>query len=144
MTIVLACVLPSGLWMSMYTEGDLVAGAAFAVLGLVTGFTAIAGWRCAMQGNFHQHRRWMERCFLLLCSAVTLRVLGGLVLTLNLETMWMYGAIGWASWIVPLLIYEIAIRTPFNQLIIGRPTAQTPFNREGIVKQSEKNYDDCL
>jgi hypothetical protein len=48
----------------------------------------------------------MWRTFVLLCSAVVLRMLGGLATVAHLDAAWLYPASIWASWLVPLLALE--------------------------------------
>jgi len=76
--IVLLVLVPSGLWMARYAETGRIATIGFSSLGIVTGTCVLMGWRAAVRRQFIEHRRWMMRCFLLLCSAVVLRVIGGL------------------------------------------------------------------
>ncbi len=97
-------VVPSGLWMSWYAMGGAVAAAGFAMLAILTGATALLGWRAVMRREFVQHQRWMSRCFLLLCSAVVLRMIGGLVEVLHLPDC--YAVAAWLSWLLPLCAGE--------------------------------------
>ncbi len=103
-----ACVLflvaPSGLWMAWYAATGAIAAAGFAVLAVVTVVCATKGWRAAMQRRFGEHRRWMLRCYVLLCSAVVLRVIGGLSDLLGVE--WTYPYAAWLSWLLPLIVLE--------------------------------------
>lgn len=103
---VLLLVVPSGLWMSWWSMGGRPAGAAFAMLAVATGFCITMGWRRAVQRQFASHNRWMGRVFVLLFSAVTLRVFGGLAFVLDIEAEWTYALSGWLSWAGPLLFYE--------------------------------------
>jgi len=103
---ILLLVAPSGLWMSWYSMTGLMAGSGFASLAIATGFCVLMGWRRAVQRRIAEHRRWMWRCFLLLCSAVVLRMIGGLATVADSEAGWIYPAAAWASWLVPLVIYE--------------------------------------
>ncbi len=103
-----ACVLflvaPSGLWMAWYAATGTVAAAGFAVLAVVTVVCATKGWRAAMHRRFGEHRRWMLRCYVLLCSAVLLRVIGGLSDVLGVG--WTYPYAAWLSWLLPLFVLE--------------------------------------
>jgi hypothetical protein len=74
---ILLIVAPSGLWMAFYAEAGIWATVGFAILACVTAACAAFGWRSAVHRRFKVHRLWMERCFLLLCSTVVLRLLGG-------------------------------------------------------------------
>jgi len=103
-----ACVLflvaPSGLWMAWYAETGAIAAVGFAALATVTAICVAKGWRAATQQRFGAHRRWMLRCYVLLCSAVVLRVIGGLAGVLGIEGTYPFAA--WLSWLLPLFILE--------------------------------------
>ncbi len=108
---VLGVVTPSGLWMAFYTEsnsaaGALIAGCAFAALAVATGWTVALGWRAAVKRKFAVHRLWMWRCYVLLCSAVVLRIVGGFSLLADFESDWLYPASAWGSCFLPLLLFE--------------------------------------
>ncbi len=109
--IQVACVLllvaPSGLWMARYAETGAVAAVGFATLAILTGASAVLGWRLAVQRRFAEHRRWMWRCYILLCSAVVLRLLGGLATVADVGADWPYQFAAWISWMVPLSIFEL-------------------------------------
>ena len=105
---VLLLVVPSGLWMAWYATAGRVATIAFAVLAMLTAACVLFGWRSAVRKRFAEHRRWMSRCFLLLCSAVVIRVLGGLGTVLEVEAAWYDPAASWASWLVPLGVFELS------------------------------------
>ena len=103
---VLLLVTPSGLWMAWYAETGTIAGTGFATLAIVTGMCVALGWRSAVKRRFAEHQRWMLRCFILLCSAVVLRVIGGLTIVAGVESEWAYPLAAWISWLLPLMAYE--------------------------------------
>ena len=104
----IACVLflvaPSGLWLAWYAATGVVAAIGFATLAVDTTICAAKGWRAAIQRRFDQHRFWMLRCYALLCSAVVLRVIGGLSDVVGAE--WTYPFAAWFSWLLPLFVLE--------------------------------------
>lgn len=104
--IVLLLVAPSGLWMSYYAMTGAVAAAGLASLAIITGTCVVLGWRAAVARRFADHRRWMWRTFILLCSAVVIRMIGGLATVMQLDAVWLYPFSAWASWLVPLLVFE--------------------------------------
>ncbi len=108
---VLFLVLPSGLWMSYRAMTGWLASLSFAMLSVVASACVIQGWRYAVKRKFATHQRWMERCFVLLCSAVTLRVFGGLAVWFEIESDWYYTLSSWLCWVLPLAGYEIYVRT---------------------------------
>jgi len=103
---VLFLVAPSGLWMAYYAQAGPIAGAGFAALAIATGICVALGWRSAVNSRFADHRRWMWRGFLLLCSAVVIRVIGGLATVTGVYFAWLDPLAAWASWLAPLAIFE--------------------------------------
>jgi hypothetical protein len=105
-----ACVLlllaPSGLWMAYYAATGAIAAAGLGSLAIATAACVALGWRSAVMRRFANHRRWMWRTFILLCSAVVLRMIGGLATVANFDAPWLYPLATWASWLAPLLVFE--------------------------------------
>lgn len=104
---VLLLVVPSGLWMARYAATGAVAGAGLGLLAIATAVCAALGWRAAVGRRFDAHRRWMWRMYLLLCSAVVIRLIGGIASVANFDALWLYPLSAWTSWLVPLLVFEI-------------------------------------
>ena len=119
---VLLIVAPSGIWMAMYAATGAVAGAGFASLAAATGLCAWCGWRSALNRDLVEHRRWMSRCYLLLCSAVVLRLTAGLFTISEINGEWTYPLAAWTSWLVPLGIFELTAAGHFGGRI--RPQQQ--------------------
>jgi uncharacterized membrane protein YozB (DUF420 family) len=105
---VLLLVTPSGLWMAYYAAAGSIAAAGLAVLAVVTGICVALGWRSALKRRFADHRRWMWRAFLLLCSAVVLRLMGGLATVTGTTATWVDPLATWMSWLVPLTAFELS------------------------------------
>jgi uncharacterized membrane protein YozB (DUF420 family) len=105
---VLLLVTPSGLWMAYYAAAGSIAAAGLAVLAVVTGICVALGWRSALKRRFAGHRRWMWRAFLLLCSAVVLRLMGGLATVTGTTATWVDPLATWMSWLVPLTAFELS------------------------------------
>ena len=103
---ILLLIVPSGLWMARYAATGAVAGAGLASLAIVTAACTLMGLRAAVQRRFDVHRRWMWRTYLLLCSAVVIRLIGGLATVCQFDALWLYPLSAWASWLVPLLVFE--------------------------------------
>lgn len=120
---------PSGAWMAWYAQAGPIAGAGFFTLAVATGASALLGWRAAVRRQFAAHRRWMWRCFLLLCSAVTLRLVGGLAVVAEYDADWIYPLTAWLSWLVPLAAFEVV------ELVRRRSGAlrETLSIRDGVV-----------
>jgi hypothetical protein len=107
--LILLLLTPSGLWLAMYAETGVVAAIGFSGLATVTGLCTLLGWWSAVNRRFSEHRRWMWRCFLLLCSAVILRLIGGLATVTGVGGNWSYPLAAWASWLVPLAAFEVSL-----------------------------------
>jgi small-conductance mechanosensitive channel len=106
--LVTLVVAPSGAWMAWYAQSGGVAGLGFLLLAIATAGCAVMGWRSAAGRRFEEHRRWMWRCFLLLCSAVVVRLVGGLATVTGVDADWVYPLTAWVSWLGPLAAFEIA------------------------------------
>jgi hypothetical protein len=109
--LALLMVAPSGLWMAFYAATGAIAGIGLSLLAVATACCAWFGWTAAVGRRFGDHQRWMWRTFLLLCSAVVLRLFGGLATVLELDAPWLYPLSTWACWLVPLLVFEISSRS---------------------------------
>jgi hypothetical protein len=104
---VLFLVAPSGLWMALHAEAGPIAVYGFAALAVVTGTCIALGWRSAVERRFQEHRHWMGRAYLLLCSAVVIRMIGGLATVTGASAAWIDPLAAWASWLGPLAAYEL-------------------------------------
>ncbi len=105
---VLVVLLPSGWWMALYARGGRIAEVGFGVLTVLTATCVILGWRAAVKKRFAHHERWMWRTFVLLCSAVVIRILGGAATVFRIDYLWFDGVATWVSWVVPLTIFELS------------------------------------
>jgi hypothetical protein len=114
--------------MARYAEAGTIAAIGFAALAVATGTSVALGWRAAVQRRFSEHRRWMWRSFLLLCSAVVLRLIGGLAVVLGSEAAWLDPLAAWLSWLGPLTAFElIRLRNGRTR----RSLAQVPLTSRG-------------
>jgi hypothetical protein len=120
---ILLLLVPSGLWMARYAVTGAAAGAGLATLAVATAVCTALGWRRAVQRRFGEHRQWMWRTYLLLCSAVIIRLIGGLATVLESDALWVYPLSAWGSWLVPLAISECwRLRTPVVLRAMHTPT----------------------
>jgi uncharacterized membrane protein len=111
--VLLLFVLPSSAVMCRHAFGGWPAGLSFLLLSAATAGCAVAGVVHARRCRFDQHRVWMLRSYVLICSAVALRLISGaagLVGVPSPEEAYVVAA--WSSWLFPLAIYEIARRWP--------------------------------
>jgi uncharacterized membrane protein YozB (DUF420 family) len=109
--ILLVFVLPSSVVMSRHAFGGWPAGLSFVLLTAATASCAIMGVVQARRRRFELHRRWMLRTYVLICSAVVLRLISGaagLVGVPSPEHAYVFAA--WSSWLLPAAAYEIIER----------------------------------
>jgi hypothetical protein len=110
-SVLLMFVLPSGAVMARHAFGGWPAGLSFLLLSVATAGCAVVGVVHARRRRFDRHRRWMLRSYVLICSAVALRLISGaagLVDVPSREAAYVVAA--WASWVVPLAIFEVVER----------------------------------
>jgi uncharacterized membrane protein len=111
--VLLLFVLPSSVVMSRHAFGGWPAGLSFRLLSAATAACAIVGVVHARRGHYDRHRRWMLRSYVLICSAVTLRLISGAAGLVGVPSPeGAYIAAAWASWLFPLAAYEVVERWP--------------------------------
>jgi small-conductance mechanosensitive channel len=103
---VLLLVTPSGLAMAYYAAAGPCAAVGLATLAVVTAVCVSLGALAAAARRIGDHRRWMWRCFLLLCSAVVIRLIGGLASVTGMGSPWIDSLATWISWLAPLTVFE--------------------------------------
>jgi hypothetical protein len=96
--------------MAYHAAAGPVATAGLATLAVATATCATVGARAAVRRRFAEHRRWMWRCYLLLSSAVVLRLIGGLATVAGVAAPWFDPLATWMSWLVPLAAFELHAR----------------------------------
>ena len=109
--VLLVFVLPTSVVMSRHAFGGWPAGLSFLLLSVATAGCAVAGVIQARRRQYDRHRRWMLRSYVLICSAVVLRPISGaagLVGVSSPEAAYVVAA--WASWLIPLVAFEIRER----------------------------------
>jgi hypothetical protein len=107
---VLLLVAPSGLWMAFHAATGPIAAAGLAALAIATAACISLGVNAAVTSRFAEHRRWMWRSYLLLCSAVVLRLIGGLAIVTGATAPWVDPLMNWISWLAPLAAFEVTER----------------------------------
>lgn len=106
--VLLLFVLPTSVVMSRHAFGGWPAGLSFLLLSIATACCAIVGVVYARSRRYDSHRRWMLRSYILICSAVTLRLMSGAAGLIGVPSPeHAYVAAAWCSWLFPLTAYEI-------------------------------------
>ncbi|HVK50774.1 MAG TPA: DUF2306 domain-containing protein [Pseudoxanthomonas sp.] len=84
---------------------------AFAATALAWLSTSLLGLRAILRGQVQVHRRWMIRAFLVTLAPITFRLLiqtpGVMALAAPPDVI---AVMLWVSWMLPLLLYEVARR----------------------------------
>jgi hypothetical protein len=113
---VLLLVTPSGLAMAYHAAAGPIAALGLAALAIATAVCVSFGAHAAVRRRFADHRRWMWRCYLLLCAAVVIRLLGGLATVTGVVAPWVDPLATWLSWLGPLAAFEVRerITTPWR------------------------------
>lgn len=116
--VLLLLVLPSSVVMSQHAFGGWPAGLSFLVLSIATAGCALIGVMHALRRRYDRHRRWMLRSYVLICSAVALRLISGAAGLLGApDPEGAYIVAAWASWLVPLAAYEVWERMPAQRSV---------------------------
>lgn len=113
--VLLGLVLPTSVVMARHAFGGWPAGLSFLTLSLAAAGCAVAGVVHARRGRYDRHRRWMARSYVLICSAVVLRLMSGAASVVGVSSPEAaYIVAAWASWLLPLAGYEVweGIRLP--------------------------------
>jgi uncharacterized membrane protein len=109
--VLVLLVLPSAVVMARHTFGGWAAGLSFLLLSAVTAGCAVVGVVHARRRRFDRHRRWMLRSYVLICSAVALRLISGAANLVGVPSPEAaYAVAAWASWLVPLAAFEVVER----------------------------------
>lgn len=109
--MLLLLMLPSSVVMARHAFGGWPAGLSFLALSAATAGCAVAGIVHARRRRYDRHRRWMLRTYVLICSAVVLRLVSGaagLIGVPSPEAAYIVAA--WSSWLLPLATFEVAER----------------------------------
>lgn len=108
--LVLGLVTPSGLAMAAQTPAGPVGAAGLAALAVATAACTAIGVVAALRRRWADHRRWMVRSYLLLGSAVILRLIGGVATVAGVSAPWFDPLAIWVSWTLPLAVFEAGER----------------------------------
>ena len=123
--LVIGVLVPSGLVMAWDAHTGPAAAWGFGLHAAFTGASMFAAIRSAVRRDLSSHRRWAKRCFLCLIAPVILRISMGASIALGFESDAYYQFNAWASWLVPLAIYQ-------SVLIYRKPDLHNLFTAEAI------------
>lgn len=116
--LVLMVLLPTSVVMSWYAFGGWQAGLSFILLSAATGISIVSGVVSARRRNYQRHRRWMIRSYVLICSAIMLRLISGAIDLVGVSSPELaYIVAAWSSWLVPLAILETLAIVPHVSIL---------------------------
>jgi len=119
--LLLLLLVPSGLWMARHAATGAVAGWGLGTLAIATAACVVLGVRAAVARRFADHERWMWRTYMLLVSAVVIRLIGGLATVAQFDALWLYPLSCWISWLGPLVVLETL---QYARRSVHKPDAQ--------------------
>ena len=96
--------------MAMRAYGGASSVICFAVIGVLAWMFTWIAWRMARSGRYSAHGRWMARSYLMMCSAVMLRLIHYLLQPLNLDAELTYQLSAWLSWVPALTVFEASVQ----------------------------------
>ncbi len=105
--LALGVAIPSGLAISLKTNGTSSAVTSFIGLGVATFVSVLIGALSARKRDFKSHSVWMRRGFLLMSSAVILRILAEVTIYFRLEHIFSYTDLVWLSWLPLIVVHEL-------------------------------------
>lgn len=96
----------SGLYMSRFAYGGLIAQLGFGTLALLWLYTGLRAYLAIRQGAIADHRKWMIRNFSLTFAAVMLRLYLPAGMAAGIEFSLAYSIIAWLCWMPNLVFAE--------------------------------------
>ncbi|WP_182868745.1 DUF2306 domain-containing protein [Stieleria mannarensis] len=108
LTVLLAAA-PGGFIMAFKAFGGWSTTICFGLLAVATWWSTFRGWRAGRGCDFQRHRVWMLRSYVLLLSAVFLRLGHYGLQLLNMTPELTYQIVAWISWVIPLVVLELVL-----------------------------------
>ncbi|QEF96524.1 hypothetical protein Mal15_05520 [Stieleria maiorica] len=106
---VLFSAAPGGFIMAIKAFGGWSTTICFGLLALATWWSTYIGWRAGRACDFQRHQLWMLRSYVLLLSAVFLRLGHYALQSLHLRPELTYQIAAWTSWLVPWIALELTL-----------------------------------
>jgi hypothetical protein len=122
--VVLLLLVPSSLWMARHAATGTIAAWGLGSLAVATAMCITLGVWAAIRRRLAEHRRWMWRTYMLLVSAVVIRLIGGLATVAQFDALWLYPLSCWISWLAPLCVLEIVRTLNVAGVSTNKPEAQ--------------------
>ncbi|MFO0977492.1 MAG: DUF2306 domain-containing protein [Planctomycetaceae bacterium] len=107
---VLIAAAPGGFIMGFWSRGGVPAMVCFIAMSLLVAVFTVLAWRTALQRRFESHRKWMTRSYLVMISAVLLRLIDPALRRSGVPDELSYQISVWLSWVPSLVIFEVIER----------------------------------
>ncbi|MEM8669036.1 MAG: DUF2306 domain-containing protein [Planctomycetota bacterium] len=105
---VLLLAAPGGLIMSLQAFGGVSSVLCFTCISISAWTFTYLGYQSARSFQFAAHGRWMARSYLMMCSAIALRLIHYVLHPLGLDAALTYQLAAWLSWLPGLILLELA------------------------------------
>ena len=105
--LILVAMAPGGLIMSMNALGGRSSTICFALISIGTWGVTLHAFQLARRKAFRGHQRWMVRSFILVNSAVLLRIFDYFIFAIVDRPVLSYQIAAWSSWVLPMLFCEL-------------------------------------
>lgn len=96
----------SGLYMSLFAFGGVIAKSGFGVLAILWLYTGLRAYLEARRRDIIEHKKWMVRNFSLTLAAVTLRLYLPASMVAGIDFTLAYPIIAWFCWVPNLIFAE--------------------------------------
>ncbi len=113
----------SGLYMSRYAFGGLVAQLGFAVLAVLWLYTGLRAYLAIRRGAIVEHRKWMVRNLSLTFAAVMLRLYVPASVVAGADFAVAYPIIAWLCWVPNLVVAELLFSTTHHHGVQPTPAS---------------------
>ena len=107
---VLMFAVPGGFIMAFGTRGGIASLACFLTMSVSTWFFTWQAWRTAKRREFAAHQKWMWRSYLMIVSAIILRIIDPAMRQAGVPDLLSYQTCVWLSWVPSLGLFEILNR----------------------------------
>lgn len=117
LAVLVLLMTPSGWVLAGGTHGGPLVAWGFYSLTIMTLVVGCMVARSAWKRVWHSHQRWATRLLALLLSPLLLRLMSGVAIVTKTESVRIYAASSWASWLLPLLICETIFRVRWRKIM---------------------------
>ncbi|WP_219819732.1 DUF2306 domain-containing protein [Xanthomonas pisi] len=111
----------SGLYMSVFAFGGLVAKIGFACLAVCWLLTGLRAFQAIRRGAVQEHRKWVVRNVSLTLAAVTLRIYLPSSMIAGISFELAYPVIAWLCWVPNLFVAELVFARTYNNSFKPNP-----------------------